>query len=109
MSPLVSALLQAKIIEATARTQLACFEAALLFAQLEGIVPAPESSYAIVAAIDEALVAKKEGQAKDITFLLSGHGHFDMSAYDAYLSGQLSDYEYPAEAVAESLRKLPKV
>jgi tryptophan synthase beta chain len=109
MSPLVSALLQEKIIEATARPQMACFEAALLFAQLEGIVPAPESSHAIVVAIDEALQAKKDREAKDITFLLSGHGHFDMSAYDAYLSGQLSDYEYPAEAVAESLKKLPRV
>jgi tryptophan synthase beta chain len=109
MSPLVSLLLNEKIIEAVARPQTACFEAALLFAQLEGIIPAPESSHAILAAIDEARQAKKENQPKDITFVLSGHGHFDMASYDAYLAGQLTDYEYPAEAIAESMKTLPQV
>ena len=58
---------------------------------------------------DEARQAAKEGRPKDITFVLSGHGHFDMSAYDAYLSGQLMDYDYPAEAVAKSMAALPKI
>ncbi len=109
MSPLVSALLNAGMIEAESRGQTGCFEAALLFAQLEGIIPAPESSHAIRMAIDEALAAKKDGQARDITFVLSGHGHLDMTAYDAYLSGTLTDYDYPEAAIKQSMDSLPKV
>lgn len=90
-SPIQSQLLHDGLIEAKAYGQLSVFEAAVLFAQNEGIVPAPESSHAIRAAIDEALAAREAGQAHTILFNLSGHGHFDMSAYDAYLSGQLQD------------------
>ena len=72
-------------------------------------VPAPESSHAIRAAVDEALAAKEAGQQRVILFNLSGHGHFDMAAYDAYLAGELQDYAYPASAIQEALRDLPQV
>ena len=108
-SPLVSQLVNAGVVEARAAPQLACFEAAVQFARTEGIIPAPESSHAIRGAIDEALEAKKEGKPRVILFNLSGHGHVDMAAYDAYFAGKLEDYEYPAEKVQESLRHLPKV
>jgi len=108
-SPLVSQLLHEGQIEAKSYTQNACFEGAMLFAQSEGIVPAPESSHAIRAAIDEAVLAKEEGKERTILFGLSGHGQLDMGAYDAYLSGALEDYEYPDEKIREALERLPKV
>ncbi|MDX9709587.1 MAG: TrpB-like pyridoxal phosphate-dependent enzyme [Trichloromonas sp.] len=108
-SPLVSQLLAAGVIEARAVHQLACFDAAVLFSRTEGIIPAPESSHAIRGAVDEALQAKEEGKEKTILFNLSGHGHVDMTAYDDYFAGKLTDYEYPAEAIRESLSHLPKV
>ncbi|HXV22204.1 MAG TPA: TrpB-like pyridoxal phosphate-dependent enzyme [Desulfuromonadales bacterium] len=108
-SPLVSQLVHAGIVEARAVHQLACFEAAVLFSRSEGIIPAPESSHAIRGAIDEALLAKEEGKEKTILFNLSGHGHVDMTAYDDFFAGKLTDYEYPAEAIKESLAHLPKV
>ncbi len=108
-SPLVSQLVNAGIVEAKAVAQKGCFEAAVMFSCAEGIIPAPESSHAIRGAIDEALQAKEEGKEKTILFCLSGHGQVDMTAYDAYFGGQLEDYEYPAEAIKESLAHLPKV
>jgi tryptophan synthase beta chain len=108
-SPLVSQLVHHGLIEARAVGQLACFEAAVTLARTQGIIAAPESSHAIRAAIDEALEAKKEGKPRTILFNLSGHGHVDMAAYEAYFAGKLVDYEYPAEKVKESLRALPKV
>ena len=96
-------------IQAVAVPQLATFEAALQFARTEGIIPAPESAHAIRAAIDEAIEAKNRGESRVILFNLSGHGDYDMSAYQAYLSGQLQDYEYPEEAIKVSLGHLPKV
>jgi tryptophan synthase beta chain len=108
-SPLVSQLVNAGVVEAKAVRQLACFEAAVQFARTELIIPAPESSHAIRGAIDEALLAKQEGKEKVILFNLSGHGHVDMAAYDAYFAGQLEDFDYPADKVKESLAHLPKV
>ncbi len=108
-SPLVSQLVAAGEVEARAYTQNPCFEAALLFARTEAIVPAPESSHAIRGAIDEALRAKEEGKERVILFGLSGHGQLDMAAYDAYLSGHLEDFEYPEEKIRESLARLPVV
>jgi tryptophan synthase beta chain len=108
-SPLVSQLVHEGIVEAKAVHQLACFEAAVLLSRSEGIIPAPESSHAIRGAIDEALQAKEEGKGKTILFNLSGHGHVDMAAYDDYFAGKLTDYEYPEEAIRESLAHLPKV
>jgi tryptophan synthase beta chain len=108
-SPLVSQLVNAGVVEARAANQLACFEAAVLFARTEAIIPAPESSHAIRGALDEALEAKRTGEPRVILFNLSGHGHVDMASYDAYFAGKLEDYEYPAAKVKESLARLPKV
>ncbi len=108
-SPLVSQLVHAGVVEARAVPQLACFDAAVQFARTELIIPAPESSHAIRGAIDEALRAKEEGKERVILFNLSGHGHVDMAAYDAYFAGQLEDFDYPAEKVRESLAHLPKI
>lgn len=108
-SALVSQLYHAGQIEAKSYKQNACFEAALLFARSEAIVPAPESSHAVRAAIDEALLAKEEGKERTILFGLSGHGQLDMGAYDSYLSGNLEDYEYPDKMVKEALERLPKI
>jgi tryptophan synthase beta chain len=107
-SPLVSQLLHDGLIEAKAVNQKGIFEAALTFARSEGVVPAPESSHAIKGAIDEALACKESGESKTILFCLSGHGHFDMTAYDNYLSGQIQDFSLPQETLDEALRKLPK-
>ncbi len=109
MSPLVSRLAEDGLLNAIAVPQLDCFESGLLFAQSEGIIPAPETTHAIRGAVLEALKAKEEGKEKVILFNLSGHGHFDMSAYDAYLSGQLSNYDYPKEMVDQALSQLPTV
>jgi len=109
MAPSISALYDAGHIEAVAVKQIPTFEAAIQFARAEGIVPAPESAHAIRAAIDEALDAKAKGEKRVILFNLSGHGNFDMGAYEAYLSGKLEDYEYPAEAVQEAMKHLPQV
>ena len=109
MAPSICGLYDAGHIEAVAVKQLATFEAAVQFARAEGILPAPESAHAIRAAIDEALAAKAKGEKRVILFNLSGHGNFDMGAYEAYLSGKLEDYEYPAEAVNEAMKHLPQV
>jgi pyridoxal-phosphate dependent TrpB-like enzyme len=108
-SPLVSQLLHEGRIEALAVPQVATFEAGVQFARAEGIIPAPESCHAIRAAIDEALKCKITGEEKVILLNLTGHGHFDMSSFERYLSGQLEDYDYPESAIAESLKHLPKV
>jgi tryptophan synthase beta chain len=109
MSPLLSYLHKNQLIEARAVFQTPVFEAGVLFARTEGILPAPESSHAIRAAIDEALFCKESGESKVILFNLSGHGHFDLAAYDEFLSGKLTDYEYPDDKVKEALKTLPKV
>ncbi len=109
MSPSVGALVNHGDIEARAVHQLETFAAAVQFSKAEGIIPAPESAHAIRVAIDEALQCKLKGEKKVIAFNLSGHGHFDMVAYEAYHHGQLEDYEYPVEKVAEAMTHLPKV
>jgi tryptophan synthase beta chain len=109
MAPLISALVENKLIEATARHQIACFEAAVQFARTEGILVAPETSHAVRVAIDEALQCKQTGEPKVIVFNLSGHGHVDMAAYDAYFSGKLVDYTYPEESIREAMQSLPPV
>ncbi|MBI4732298.1 MAG: TrpB-like pyridoxal phosphate-dependent enzyme [Chloroflexi bacterium] len=109
MAPSLSALYDAGYIEAVAVPQVGTFEAAVTFTKAEGILPAPESAHAIRVAIDEALDAKVKGEKRVILFNLSGHGHFDMMAYQQYLAGGLEDYEYPAEAVAEAMKDLPQV
>ena len=109
MSPLVSLLKEHGFIEARSVHQRASFEAGVAFARAEGILPAPEPSHAIRVAMDEAIVAREAGEAKVILFNLCGHGHFDLSAYERYLSGDLEDYEYPLEKVEAALASLPVV
>ncbi|MBI2553638.1 MAG: TrpB-like pyridoxal phosphate-dependent enzyme [Candidatus Rokubacteria bacterium] len=109
MAPLVCKLYEEGVIEAVAVPQVTTFQAAIQFARTEGIPPAPEAAHAVRVVIDEALRCKKEGKRKTIVFNLSGHGHFDLSAYEAYLTGKLQDYEYPAEKIAEALTHLPQV
>ena len=109
MAPLVSALAKAGYIEAVAYHQNPAFEAAVLFARTEGVVPAPETAHAIKAAVDEALRCKESGERRVILLNFSGHGHFDLAAYDAYLAGKLTDTEYSQDQLSASLAELPKV
>ncbi len=109
MSPLVSHCKELGLIEARSYHQNPCFEAGVLFARTEGIVPAPESNHAVRAAIDEALKAREEGKSPTILFNLSGHGHFDMQAYTDYFAGKLVDQDYDPKALEASLAHLPKV
>ncbi len=109
MAAQVCALYDKGLIEARAVKQTAVFEAAVHFARHEGIVPAPESAHAVRVAMEEALKARERGEKVVIAFNLSGHGHFDLAAYDAYLAGELEDYEYPEEQIREALQHLPQV
>jgi tryptophan synthase beta chain len=109
MAPLVSHLLKLNLIEAVGVHQVECFAAGVQFASSEGILPAPEANHAIAAVIREAKRCKEEGVSRAILFNLCGHGHFDMSAYSAYLAGQLQDYEYPEHEIAMALAGLPSV
>jgi tryptophan synthase beta chain len=109
MAPLVSKLYEDRVIEAIAVPQTPTFQAALQFARTEGIIPAPESAHAIRATIDEAMRCTREGRGQTIVFNLSGHGHFDLAAYEQFLAGRLQDFEYPAEKIDEALRGVPQV
>ncbi len=108
-SALVSQLHHEGLVDAVAVPQLETFEAGVLFARNEGIIPAPESTHAIAAVIREAKKCAESGEAKTLLFNLSGHGHFDMAAYDRYFSGELKNFDYPEEAIKESLAHLPKL
>ncbi len=108
-SPIVSQLYHDGFIEAAAYNQRETFEAAILFAKTESIIPAPESAHAIKGAIVEALKAKEAGESKTILFCLSGHGHFDMTAYDNYLAGRLEDVPCDEEELKRSLANLPNI
>ena len=109
MSPIVSLLAEEGIVEARAYHQLAMFEASVLFARTEGFIPAPETGHAVLAAVEEARKCKETGEEKTILFNFSGHGHFDMAAYEAYFEGKLHDYEYPMDKIEEALKDLPQV
>jgi tryptophan synthase beta chain len=109
MSPLISHIYELGLIEAISKPQKECFAAAVQFARTEGIVPAPEPSHALAAAVEEALRCKETGEEKVILTALCGHGMLDMAAYNAYLAGELVDHEYPAEAVQEALTRLPQL
>ena len=111
MSPLISHLYETGEIEAVAKPQTECFSAGVLFARTEGIVPAPEPTHALAAAVEEALRCKESGEEKVILTALCGHGHLDLPAYDAYLSGQVVDHAWEdadiQAAVADALSRLP--
>lgn len=109
MAPSICQLYDAGYIEARAVPQVETFDAAVMFAQSEGIIPAPETAHAVRVTIDEALDAKEKGEKRVILFNLSGHGHFDLSAYQSYLEGNLENYDYPEESIQAALKKLPVV
>ncbi len=109
MAPIICHLHKLGFVEARAVPQLPTFEAGITFARAEGIISAPETNHAIRVTIDEALKCKQEGKSKVILLAHSGHGHFDMAAYEAYLSGKLTDYAYPEDMVQEALKSLPEV
>ncbi|MCH5374722.1 MAG: TrpB-like pyridoxal phosphate-dependent enzyme, partial [Planctomycetes bacterium] len=109
MAPMVSHLLKLGLTDAVGVHQTECFAAGVQFATTEGILPAPEANHAVAGAIREAVRCREEGVSRAILFNLCGHGHFDMSAYTAYLSGNLMDYEYPEEEIAMALAGLPSV
>ncbi len=108
-APLVSLLHKEGFIESVAYDQNPCFEAAMLFSKTEGIIPAPETAHAIKAAIDEALDAKEKGEKRTILFNCSGHGHFDMMAYDDYLAGKLKDVPMPQEVLDKGFESIPEI
>jgi tryptophan synthase beta chain len=109
VAPLLSHLKNLGLVEAVALRQKACFEAGLMFARCEGIVPAPEANHAIRAAIDEALKCKQEGTARTILFNLSGNGYFDMQAYAEYLAGNLEDRELDQQTLDAAFAELPRL
>jgi tryptophan synthase beta chain len=106
-SPIVSALVAEGLVEARAYAQNPTFEAGVLFARAEGIVPAPEVAHAIKATVDLALEAKEAGEEKIILFNHCGHGHFDLSAYEQYLAGELPDLEHPEEEIERAIARIP--
>jgi len=109
MAPLVSLMVKAKQVEAVAVHQNAAFDAAVLFARTEGIIPAPETSHAIRVAIDEAIRCREAGQSKAIVFNFSGHGHFDLASYEQYFAKKLEDFEYPEHEIEEAMKDVPVV
>ncbi|HIG24485.1 MAG TPA: TrpB-like pyridoxal phosphate-dependent enzyme [Acidimicrobiia bacterium] len=109
MAPLVSHIYDQGLVEAEAIHQTECFEAAVLFARTEGIVPAPEPAHALAAAIREAKRCKETGEEKVILTALCGHGHLDLSSYEKFLAGELVDYDYPEEKVAAAMAQIPVI
>jgi tryptophan synthase beta chain len=108
-APTVCLLYDQGYIEAVAYPQNAVFEAAVTFARTEGILPAPESAHAVRRAIDEALACRESGESKAILFNLSGHGHFDLTAYEEYLAGRLPDFDYPEADIQRALEGLEEL
>jgi tryptophan synthase beta chain len=108
-APLLCLLVHEGVIEARAYSQNPVFDAARLFARSEGIIPAPETAHAVKAAVDEAVRCRETGEAKVIVLNFSGHGHFDLAAYDAYLENKLEDFEYPDELLKKALEDLPQI
>jgi len=109
MAPIICHLYNLGLIEARAEYQIPVFEAGVKFARTEGIITAPEPCHDVKVAIDEALKCKEAGESKNILIAHSGHGHFDLAAYDEYLSGRMKDYEFPEDKVKEALTHLPKL
>lgn len=109
MAPLISHIKELGLIEAEAHHQTECFQAGVDFARVEGILPAPEANHAVKGAIEQALLCKQNGESKTILFNLCGHGHFDMSAYQAYFSGSLEDRHYDEKLLDKALSELPEI
>ena len=109
MAPLVSHVYELGMVEAIAIPQSECFAGALDFARMEGIVPAPEPTHAIAAAVREALACKESGEEKVILTALCGHGHLDLAAYDKYINGEMSDADLSDDVIAQAMKAVPVV
>jgi tryptophan synthase beta chain len=109
MAPLLSHMYELGMFEAVAKSQRECFAAAVLFARTEGIIPAPEPTHALAVAIEEAKQCAESGEPKVILTALCGHGHFDMAAYEKYLSGEMTDFDLPQERIDAAIADLPAV
>jgi tryptophan synthase beta chain len=109
MSPLLSHIYELGLFEAVNKPQRECFAAAVTFARAEGIIPAPEPSHAIAAVIEEAKRCTESGEPKVLLTALCGHGHFDMGAYERYLSGEMTDFELSQDRIDAALARLPAV
>jgi len=109
MAPAVSLVVKLGLIEAVAFHQIECFEAAKMFAATEGTIPAPETSHAVRAVIDEAVKCRETGEEKCILFNFSGHGLCDLGAYERFLGGELEDYAYPQEKIEAAIAELPEI
>jgi tryptophan synthase beta chain len=109
MSPLLSHMYDLGLFEAEARQQRECFAAAVMFARAEGILPAPEPSHALAAVIEEAKRCAESGEQKVLLTALCGHGHFDMVAYESYLSGEMTDFDLPQDRIDAAIAALPQV
>ena len=109
MAPLVSHIFELGLLEAISIPQTECFEGALQFARTEGIVPAPEPTHAIAAAVREAMACRESGEEKVILTALCGHGHLDLAAYETFLSGQMVDLDLPDRAIQEAMQSVPNI
>jgi tryptophan synthase beta chain len=109
MAPLVSHIYELGLVEAISIPQTECFKGALQFARSEGIVPAPEPTHAIAAAVREAIACKESGEEKVILTALCGHGHLDLAAYEKFLAGEMVDLDLSDTAIAEAMRQVPKI
>jgi tryptophan synthase beta chain len=109
MASIICEMYDQNLMEASAIPQMETFRAAVTFARSEGIVPAPEAAHGIAGVIREAMAAKESGEKRVILFNLCGHGHFDMSAYNAYFADELSDYDYPQAQIDAAMANLPAV
>jgi tryptophan synthase beta chain len=109
MAPIISHLLKLGLVEAVSAPQTAVFEAGVKFARTEGVITGPEPCHDLKVAIDEALKCKQSGEAKTILIAHSGHGHFDLAAYDAYLSGKLKDFALPEDDIKKAQAELPEI
>ena len=109
MAPLVSHVYELGLVEALAIPQLECFSGAIQFARAEGIVPAPEPTHAIAAAVREAIACRESGEEKTILTALCGHGHLDLASYDKYLHGEMQDLDLPQEVIDAAMRDIPDI
>jgi len=109
MAPLVSHIYELGLVEAISIPQTECFEGALQFARTEGIVPAPEPTHAIAAAVREAMACKESGEEKVILTALCGHGHLDLAAYEKYLAGEMVDLDLSDDVIAEAMKQVPNI
>ena len=109
MAPLVSHIYELGLVEAISIPQTECFDGALKFARAEGIVPAPEPTHAIAAAVREAMACKESGEEKVIVTALCGHGHLDLAAYEKFLAGDMVDLDLSDDVIAEAMKHVPKI